>query len=662
MAPVPPPRRWPVLAAVLALAALLLALLLPVLLSRPQPAAGDPAAGLSPASPALEISLTGRLAADPRRFDDGSCRVLLQLAVGASELQLRPCLELREGWRVRATGRLRRPRPAPHPLLSGAAERLARRGAFSQLQVEQLVVLQRPATPVASLRRTIAERLIAGAGPERGGLLAALVLGSAVVPLPEALSGAFRAAGLSHALAASGFHLTVLLGAVLLPGRQLPPMGRLALAGGAMLLFLLLAGPQPSVLRAVLMAALVLLIRESGQRGRPLAILALTVVLMLLWQPRWLLDVGFQLSVGATAGLMLSAGPLERALAARLPAGRWGSWLAAAIAVPLAASLWTLPLQLLHFGALPLYAVPANMAAAPLLTPLTLGAMAAAVVAVAVPPLLPLLLWPLDHLARLLGAIAAGFAALPMAQWQTGRPPALAVLLLGFALLGWLLPGLPRRWRLGAALPFALAVSLHLGQLGSSQLLLVHQGQGHAGRDLLLARHHGRAALVASHSDPWLCRQSRQLAAGLGVRRLDWALLLDPVASAEPACWQELAGRVLAYGDASEPLRAGQRLASPGLAVTALSNDSHGLELQVGRRRWRLYPDRQALTASRRDGRAPWAGGLWLGFAPRRSEQAWLRAQPATAVWISGAPPQRSQPWPQRWRSSGPSGFLSSAG
>ncbi|MFM9046972.1 MAG: ComEC/Rec2 family competence protein, partial [Cyanobium sp.] len=76
-------------------------------------------------------------------------------------------------------------------------------------------------------------------GDGGGGLLAALVLGSAVVPLPQELREAFRASGLSHALAASGFHLTVLLGAVLVLARPFGRAGRLLLAGGAIGLFLL---------------------------------------------------------------------------------------------------------------------------------------------------------------------------------------------------------------------------------------------------------------------------------------------------------------------------------------------------------------------------------------------------------------------------------------
>ena len=77
---------------------------------------------------------------------------------------------------------------------------------------------------MADVRRHIAAELRRAGGEEPGGLLAALVLGQAMVPLPAALREAFRAAGLSHALAASGFHLSVLLGAVLLFSRRAPAL------------------------------------------------------------------------------------------------------------------------------------------------------------------------------------------------------------------------------------------------------------------------------------------------------------------------------------------------------------------------------------------------------------------------------------------------------
>ena len=597
-----------------------------------------------------------------------ACRVLIETAGGRTELQFEPCPNLRQGWLLRVSGSLRRPLPAPHPLLAGPAERLARQQSWSRLKVEQFQVLERPSTPVVDLRRTIAARLIEAAGAERGGLLAALVLGSAVVPLPIELRDAFRAAGLSHALAASGFHLTVLLGLVSAIARPLGRGLRLLLAGGAMLLFLLLAGAQGSVVRAVLMGAAALLALEFGRKARPLGLLAAVVVVMLAWNRLWLNDVGFQLSVAATAGLMVSATPLEQRLKAWLwPAqeGLWGRWstpLAAALAVPIAATIWTLPLQLLHFGVVPAYAVPANLAAAPLLTPLTLAAMGLALVSLLVPGLLQPLLLPVDPVARLLLAIAKGFAALPLAQWQLGRPQPWLVLLFALALLGLVLPGLTRRWRRLALTGLALVVVSHLLLVGADQLLLVHQGDssGNASgsRDLLIARHHGRAALIGNRGDSYSCRQVSQLANGLGVSRFDWLLLLDPVAPSDPACWRRLAPLVLAYGDGSIPLGAGERLASPGLEVQALSMDSHGLTLQVGRRQWLLLPDRQALWAWRNSGqRRPEA--VWLGFRPRPQDQKHLQlaGPPPRWLWWSGPASDGRSPMPP-WQATGSSGSL----
>ena len=401
----------------------------------------------------------------------------------------------------------------------------------------------------------------AAGGDQAGGVLAALVLGSAVSPVPAAVREAFRAAGLSHALAASGFHLTVLLGAVMLLGRKAPPPLRWALAFGALGLFLLLAGAQPSVVRAVLMGAVAFTVQESGRRSRPLAVLLLCLLLMLVLRPAWLLDVGFQLSAAATAGLILSARPLEQQLARRLPA-----WAAGAIAVPVAASLWTIPLQLLHFGALPLYAVPSNLLVSPLLTPLTLGAMAMALAAVTLPVLLTPLSWLLVPLARLLVWLVQGFAALPMAQWQLGRLSPLLALLLALGLLPWLLPQVPRwRWR-GAAL-LALVVLAQLQLLRADQLLLVHDGP----RQWLLARHGGRGALISRRGDGLSCNRASQLAQGLGIGRYDWVLLLDPLPPEQPPCWQALTPTLLAGQNGSPALQPGQRLVSPGLVAEAVS-------------------------------------------------------------------------------------------
>ena len=227
----------------------------------PTPSRADPSRLIQ--TPSADVAISGRLHADVRRFPSG-CSALLEVdrieacgVEGRTELQLPDCpAPLLQDWLVQATGVLRRPLPATHPLLPGSAERLARQGSWSQLRVESIEVLQRPWTPLADLRRDVAQRLQQAVGPRRGGL----VLGSAQVQLPEDIRAAFRMAGLSHALAASGFHLSVLLGSVLMLARRWPPGLRPPLAAMALLLFLCLARPQPSVVRAVLMASMALLI------------------------------------------------------------------------------------------------------------------------------------------------------------------------------------------------------------------------------------------------------------------------------------------------------------------------------------------------------------------------------------------------------------------
>ena len=596
-----------------------------VLWGAPTPSPSDPSRLIQ--TPAAVVMVSGRLLTDVRPFPWG-CSVLLEVdrlesrrARGRTELQLLTCsAPLLQGWHVRAKGVLRRPSPGSHPLLPGSAERLARQGSWSQLRVESIQVLQRPWTPLADLRRDVAQRLQQAAGPRRGGFLAALVLGSAQVQLPEDMRQAFRVAGLSHALAASGFHLSVLLGSVLMLARRWPSCLRLPLAGFSLLLFVCLAGAQPSVVRAVLMAAIALLIRESGHHSRPLGVLLLTLSGMLLFRPAWALSIGFQLSAAATAGLILTAPRLEGAVQACLPDRCRG--VAAALSIPVAALLWTLPLQLLHFGAMPLYALLANLLVAPLLAPLTLLAMLSALLALVLPSsVLPLLLWPVQQMAGLVMAISIWISQWPGAQLLTGRPQAWVIGLLVLGALPWLL-GASVRLRRWALLPMAAALLGHsLVQLADG-LVVVER----FGRHWLLARHRGRAALVTTHGDARSCRMAKRIAAVHGHARLDWAMLLDPVASDVLPCWQALAHRVEAPQQGRAPIAMGQVLRSDGLSVRRLQHRAGSLVLRAGRQRWQLLPRPQALWSLQQQRSAPQQvfTGIWLGFKPSAAQRRWL--------------------------------------
>ena len=196
------------------------------LAAEPRPHPLDPSHRISMRGPAEVVTLQGRLLSDGQ-VRNGRCRALVEVnhldgerRRGRTELTVDPCQEpLRLGDWIEASGPLRRPRPAAHPLLRGGAERLVVRGSWSQIRTESIRVLRHSWTPLADGRRRIAETFTEAAGPSCGGLLAALVLGSAQVNLLADLREAFRVAGLSHALAASGFQLSVLLGTTLAGSR-----------------------------------------------------------------------------------------------------------------------------------------------------------------------------------------------------------------------------------------------------------------------------------------------------------------------------------------------------------------------------------------------------------------------------------------------------------
>ena len=557
--------------------------------SVPRPHSSDPAQLIPVDGPAPVVQLIGRIRADaPIR--DQRCRALLEVSRvdgvvrhGRSELTLEDCEQpLLEGAWIEVRGPLTRPQPSAHPLLSDVSQRLAAQGCWSRLRTDAIRLLHQDATPLADARRRIALWFIESAGEERGSLLAALVLGSAQVSLPERLRDGFRVAGLSHALAASGFHLSVLLGTTLVCTRRWPVACRLGAGVAAMVLFLALAGAQASVVRAVLMGAAALLIREGGHRSRPLGVLLITLVVMLLVHPPWARSIGFQLSAAATAGLVISAGPIEQQLCRWCPPSI--APLVPLLCVPMAALLWTLPLQLIHFGAIPLYAVLSNLLAAPLLSPLTLASMVMALMVLLLPAsitslLLPVLIWPVQQLAGVLIALVLWIRHWPWAQLLVGRMSPWLLMLLLPACLPWVLPAL-RRWRWRLAPLFLIVVGVQAGERLQDRWIHVEQW----GRQWLLLRHRGRAALVATHGDALSCHQAERLSQGMGHQRLDWVAVLDPVGTDQRVCWSTITHTLQAEQQGRLPLVHGQRLQSDGLSLALADPTGRILRVRVGQR------------------------------------------------------------------------------
>jgi competence protein ComEC len=216
----------------------------------------------------------------------------------------------------------------------------------------------------ASARRWLLDGLDAVVPEPEAALGAGILLGVRSGISPE-IGDAFARAGLTHVVAISGWNIAIvaaLIAVLLRPlgrrpgGRWLVPAATAAAIGG----YVILTGSTPSVVRAALMAAAMLVARLGGSRAHAASALMLAALVMLLAAPPVLWDVGFQLSLLATAGLIWFGRGMELRLA-RLP-----GVLREPIALTLAAQLTTLPIVLANFERLSLVAPLANVVVVPL--------------------------------------------------------------------------------------------------------------------------------------------------------------------------------------------------------------------------------------------------------------------------------------------------------
>ena len=230
------------------------------------------------------------------------------------------------------------------------------------------------------LRAAITEA-VSRTGTEPSALIPALVHGDDH-NLSESVQDDFRRSGLTHLLAVSGTNLTIVLITILLVGRAggVRRRGQWILGVIAVAGFVLLARPDPSVLRAAAMGSVGLAALGYGSSGG-LRALSWAVIVLMTVDPWLSTSVGFILSVCATAGILLLAPRFAEVLGRHLP-----RWCAIAIAVPIAAQLACTPVIAAISGQISIVAILANVAAGPAVAPATvIGLLGGAVALFSVP-------------------------------------------------------------------------------------------------------------------------------------------------------------------------------------------------------------------------------------------------------------------------------------
>lgn len=187
--------------------------------------------------------------------------------------------------------------------------------------------------------------------------------------LTREIKATYNAAGVSHILALSGLHigiLSMILSWLFYPLRRV--CGGKWIAGflivGLLWGFAFLSGLSPSVIRAVTMfSAYVVASIFSEDRFSGFSALTLTAFIMLIYQPMYLFDVGFQLSFMAVLGIFLFYPLIDSLFVVR---NKIVAYLWNIISLSLAAQLATLPLILYYFGTFPVYFLLSNLVVAPI--------------------------------------------------------------------------------------------------------------------------------------------------------------------------------------------------------------------------------------------------------------------------------------------------------
>jgi len=298
---------------------------------------------------------------------------------------------LSEGRQISLRGRLRGLRSPRNPGQKDWDAALRRRGGTATLWATGISEASTSMDRKPSLRvrvgTAVETTLSTLVGGKEGRLALAVLLGARESMERETIDD-FREAGIVHVLAISGLHVLVVvgmlfqLGKLLLPGHRLPAFFTLIGLG----LYVYIVGPQASVVRAGIMGAAILIGLILNRRSDPANSVGLAGLLLLLTEPRWLWEPGFQLSFGATLGILLFTPRILSGIGS-LP--RLLKWTVGMVAASLGAQLGILPIALYHFRQWPTYGLAANI---PAILCLTVLLWASVATVLAAPIMMPLAL------------------------------------------------------------------------------------------------------------------------------------------------------------------------------------------------------------------------------------------------------------------------------
>lgn len=260
-------------------------------------------------------------------------------------------------------------------------------------------------------------------------ILGGIVFGDDAVAPPDYIKNIFINSGLLHILAASGMNVAFIYGFwffFLFKIFKLPFKFTVISGMGTVILYSMMTGLGASVVRATIMLLFVLIGKLIDRDAHSIALLSFVAMLMLIYNPAYINDVGFQLSFLVTFGLLISANLFQ------FTHNKILTYLKDAFLIPLIAQIWVAPLQMFYFNTFSLYAVFANAITALILPVISFGGFISSILSV-IPQFSDFVCkifdFVLNPFLNFLVYISTSFAKLPHSLIQTTHPNVLQILI-----------------------------------------------------------------------------------------------------------------------------------------------------------------------------------------------------------------------------------------
>lgn len=261
-------------------------------------------------------------------------------------------------------------------------------------------------------------------------ILGGIVFGDDAVAPPDYIKSTFVNSGLLHILAASGMNVAFIFGFWFFIMRFFRIPYKLNIAGGIVMviLYTLMTGLGASVLRAALMLLFIQIGKLIDRDAHSVSLLSFVAFLLLIYNPAYINDVGFQLSFIVTFGLLTTG----KVLFDKMQNWKAPEWIKGGILIPIIAQFWVAPIQMFYFNTISTYSILANIATVPFLSVISFGGFVSSILAT-IRPIADFVCMVFDFILKYMldcvVIISNFFSQLPHSLFQTTHPSVMQILM-----------------------------------------------------------------------------------------------------------------------------------------------------------------------------------------------------------------------------------------